>query len=789
MDEKVLRILEYDKIINMLSECALSNKGKDMCLNLKPSNNIHEVNDNLNETKESIDLVLKWGNLPLEGIRDVSDIIRRCRMGFVLSPKELLDVCDLLRCSRNLKNFMKDGAKKESFPILYDIIDSLFIIKNIEESIENTIIGEDEISDRASAKLYDIRKKIREKNSKIREKLQSMIQTYSKYLQDPIVTIRGDRYVIPVKAEYKGSVPGLVHDQSSSGSTLFIEPMAVVEMNNDIKELMLKEKIEIERILSELTQKVSQYIDEIEHNNENAAYLDFLMAKAKLSLDFNGTIPTVNDKGFINIKSARHPLINKEKVVPIDIRIGDTYKALVITGPNTGGKTVTLKTAGLLTLMAMSGLAIPAKDGSEISVFKKIFADIGDEQSIEQSLSTFSSHMTNIVDILKNVDEKSLVLVDELGAGTDPVEGAALAMAILEKLYNEGSIIIATTHYSEIKVFAMEKEGFENASVEFDIETLRPTYRLLIGIPGKSNAFEISKRLGLEKDVIDKARSFVSKDTVKFEDVIQSLQNKTITLQRELEKTQEIKREIEELKNELSQKKYKLESQRENIIKKAQEEAFKIVRNAKDEADSMIKEINDIRMKAKDIASIKEAEEIRKKLKIKLEELDKESEEINEKEGMVPADNVKIGDEVYVTTLSQKGEVISEVDSKGEVTVQIGIMKINVPLSKLLKVLNKKKEDKKVGTSKLISQKVYNVSSSIDLRGQTLDEALYNLDKYLDDAFLAGLCNVRIIHGKGTGVLREGIQSFLKKHHYVKSIRIGDINEGGSGVTVAELKR
>ncbi|SKA88960.1 DNA mismatch repair protein MutS2 [Caloramator quimbayensis] len=789
MEDKTLRILEYDKIINMLSKCAVSNKGKNMCLELKPSNNIHEVIDNLLETKEAFEVVLRWGSLPLEGIRDVEDTVRRCRMGFVLTPRELLNVCDLLRCARNLKSFMKEGSKKESYPIIYDIIESLFVIKNLEDSIENAIAGENEIHDRASQKLFTIRKSIRDKNLRIREKLQSMVQTYSKYLQDPIVTIRGDRFVIPVKAEHKGSVPGLVHDQSSSGSTLFIEPIAVVEMNNEIKELMLKEKAEIERILSELSQKVLQHVDEIEHDNENIAYLDFLMAKSKFGLDLNCTIPDVNDRGYINIKSARHPLIDKEKVVPIDIRLGDTFKALIITGPNTGGKTVTLKTAGLLTLMAMSGLAIPARDGSQISVFKNIFADIGDEQSIEQSLSTFSSHMTNIVEIIKNVDDKSLVLVDELGAGTDPVEGAALAMSILERFYEAGSRIIATTHYSEIKVFAMEREGFENASVEFDVETLRPTYRLLIGIPGKSNAFEISERLGLESAVIDKARSYVSKDTVKFEDVIQSLQSKTLLLQRELDDAQRIKKEALELKKELSEKKYKIDSQRENMIRRAQEEARQIVRQAKLETDSMIKEINDIRMKAQEAASIKEAEDIRKRLKQKLDDMDTSEEIVDEREGMVAAEDVKIGDEVFVTTLSQKGEVISLPDSKGEVSVQIGIMKISVPLNKLLKVLNKKKESKKTGTTNLISQKVYSVASSIDLRGQTLDEALYNLDKYLDDAFLAGLESVRIIHGKGTGVLREGIKSELKKHRYVKNIRIGDISEGGSGVTVVELKR
>lgn len=790
MNERTLRVLEYDKIINMLSKRAVSSKGQKMCLELKPSTNVHEVSEWLNETREAFEVVLKWGSLPLEGIKDVGETARRAKMGFVLSPKELLGVCDILRCARRLKTFMKEGSKDEAYPIIYEIVDSLIAIKNLEEAIENAIISEDEISDRASEKLYSIRRAIRDKNSRVKEKLQSMVQSCSKYLQDPIVTIRGDRYVIPVKAEFKANVPGLVHDQSASGSTLFIEPMAVVELNNDIKELTLKEKAEIERILKELSEKVSQNADSIEHDNENIAFLDFLMAKAKFGLDLNGSIPDINDKGVVNIKSGRHPLIDKEKVVPIDIRLGDSYSALVITGPNTGGKTVTLKTAGLLTLMAMSGLAIPSRDGSQVSVFKKVFADIGDEQSIEQSLSTFSSHMTNIVEILKNVDNKSLVLVDELGAGTDPTEGAALAMSILERFYESGAKIIATTHYSEIKIFAMEKEGFENASVEFDVETLRPTYRLLIGIPGKSNAFEISKRLGLDDSVIERARNFISGDAVRFEDVIQALQSKTVLAERELDEAERIKREATQIKKELSEKKYRIDAQRDTIIRQAQEEARRVVRQAKMEADRMLREINEIRMKASEAASVREAEEIRKKLKEKLEGMEvKDADTLDIKEGMVPAENVKVGDEVFVTTLSQKGEVISEPDSKGEVMVQIGIMKINVPVNKLMKEINKKKEVKKTGVAKLVQQKAQNISTSIDLRGQTLDEALYNLDKYLDDAFLAGLESVTIIHGKGTGVLREGIQSALRRHHNVKNIRMGDFSEGGSGVTVAEIKK
>lgn len=790
MNEKTIKILEYDKIIKMLSERAQSSLGKKMCFELVPSSSKYEVEENLRETSEAIEVALKWGSLPLHGIKDIGDIVKKSKIGYTLTPGELLAVSDILRCTRGLKSFIKDGSKQELYPIIADIIDTLVYVKPLQDAIEMAIVSEDEVADKASEKLYNIRRNLRSKNSGVRDRLQSMISTYSKYLQDPIVTLRGDRYVIPVKAEYKSNVPGLVHDQSASGSTLFIEPMPVVQLNNEIKELMLKEKAEVERILSELSSKVEESADVLDHDNTNLGYLDFLMAKAKFALDLNGTIPDVNEKGRLNIKAGRHPLIDKEKVVPIDIKLGEGYDAMVITGPNTGGKTVTLKTAGLLTLMAMSGLAIPAREGSEVSIFKRAFADIGDEQSIEQSLSTFSSHMTNIVDIIKNTKDSTLVLVDELGAGTDPTEGAALAMAILENLQKKGARIIATTHYSEIKIFAMEKEGFENASVEFDVETLRPTYRLLTGIPGKSNAFEISKRLGLPDFIIDEARTFVSKDAAKFEDVIQSLQNKTTQVEKQLEEADRLKREASAIKKELSEKQYRLNKQRDDIIRKAQEEARSLVKKAKEEADSILKELIDMKMRASENITIKDAEEARKKLKEKLNTMEvKDVDTMEYKDGMVPVEKVHPGEEVYVTTLSQKAVVISGPDSKRDVLVQAGIMKINVPLNKLMKDSKGSKDVKKTGTAKISQQKSFSVSSSIDLRGQTVDEAMYNLDKYLDDAFLAGLGSVTIIHGKGTGALREGIQSQLRNHPYVKSMRIGSYNEGGTGVTIVEIKR
>lgn len=790
MNEKTIRVLEYNKIIGMLAERAQSSMGKKMCSELVPSINRYEVEESLRETDESIEVVLKWGSLPLGGVKDVSSIIGRAKRGFMLSPLELLSVCDILRCVKGLKSFMKDGTKAEMYPIIAEMVDTLVYIKPLSDAIENAILNEDEVADKASQKLYNLRRQIKSKNSGIRDKLQSMLSSYSKYLQDPIITLRGDRYVIPVKSENKGSVPGLVHDQSSSGSTLFIEPMPVVELNNEIKELLLKEKAEVQRILAELSEKVGEAFDTLTHDNQTIGYLDFLMAKAKFALDIEGTVPDINENGIINLKQARHPLLNTKNVVPIDIRLGESYNALVITGPNTGGKTVTLKTAGLLCMMGMAGLAVPAKSGSMISIFESIYADIGDEQSIEQSLSTFSSHMTNIVDIVEHIGKRSLVLVDELGAGTDPTEGAALAMAILECFYEKGAKIIATTHYSEIKVFAMETKGFENASVEFSIETLRPTYRLLIGIPGKSNAFEISKRLGLNDSIINNAREHVSKEAAKFEDVLQTLQTKTMLVERELEDAQRMKRESERIKKELSEKQYKLTSQRDEVIRKAQEDARDLVKSAKHEADKIVKELIDMKMKSSQTTIIKEAESTRRRLKEKLDNMEVKDKQVLEyQDGMEPVKNVKPGEELYVTTLSKKAIVISGPDSKGLVMVQVGIMKVNVPMDKLFRDRKTKKEAKKTGAGKLMTGKSMSVSSTIDLRGEMVDEAVYNLDKYFDDAFLAGLSQITIIHGKGTGALREGIQSYLKGHRYVKSYRTGDFSEGGSGVTVVEIKR
>ncbi|KMT22651.1 endonuclease MutS2 [Clostridium cylindrosporum] len=789
MNDKTLRILEFEKIIDMLKSKASSSIGKVTCESLMPSFKLYDVKERLEETREALDIVLQWGSLPFDGVRNIESSVKRAKLGFVLTPSELLDIAGLLRCTKSLKTFFEDGSKNESYPITFEMVDTLVYIKNLREKIEEIVIGTDEVSDRASDLLFSLRRSIRDKNSRIKEKLQGMISSHGKYLQDPIITIRGDRYVIPVKAECKGNVPGLVHDQSSSGSTLFIEPMAIVEMNNQIKELSLKEKAEVERILNQLSRIVEENADHLLHNNTNIGYLDFIISKGKLALDMGATIPMVNDKGIIDIKEGRHPLIDRDKVVASDIRLGKEFNCLVITGPNTGGKTVTLKTTGLLTLMAMSGLAVPANDGSTLSIFNKVFADIGDEQSIEQSLSTFSSHMVNIVDIINNVDSSSLVLVDELGAGTDPTEGATLAMAIMQNLYEKGAKIIATTHYSEIKVFAMERAGFENASVEFNIETLRPTYRLLIGIPGKSNAFNISKRLGLSENIIEEAKSMISKDEANFEDVIQSLQDKTIQAQKQLSEAEGLREEVNRLKKELAMKQEKIDEKRDKILEKSKKEAQDILRNAKEEADRILRELNEIRSNAKS-ASMKDAERARRELGSKLDEASKNKIGTSTlKVGMQAVKSVMLGDEVYVSTVGQKGIVMSLPDSKGMIQVQVGVMKMTVAVKNLAVDTAPKKQTKKTGVANMVKTKANKTNSSIDLRGYMVDEAIYEIDKYLDDAFLAGYDAVQIIHGKGTGALRKGVQEHLKRHHYVKSMRIGGFDEGGAGVTVVEIKK
>lgn len=790
MNEKALRILEYNKIIDMLCESTVSNMGRDIAMDLRPSNDLNEIKELLQETTEAVKLLLKKGNIPIGGMQDIRVPLKKVKLGSTLEPGELLKIADTLRAARRLKSFMNEDRGEESFPIIEYYIETLSPYKSIEDSIGNAIISEEEISDNASPQLHSIRRRIKEKTASMREKLNHMITSpaYQKYLQDPIITVRGDRHVIPVKQEFRANVPGIVHDQSASGATLFIEPMAVVEMNNDLKKLKLDEENEIERILGELTALVDEKYDSIKTNMEILATLDFIFAKARFSLELRCTEPKVNNKGIINIRKARHPLLKPEVVVPIDIYVGETFNTLVITGPNTGGKTVTLKTIGLLTLMAQSGLHIPANDYSEVAVFDEVFADIGDEQSIEQSLSTFSSHMTNIVSILEHVTPNSLVLFDELGAGTDPTEGAALAMSVLELLHKRNIRTAATTHYSELKIYALTTEGVCNASVEFDVATLRPTYRLLIGIPGKSNAFEISRKLGLSDTVIKRAKEFMSQDDVKFEDLIKSLENDKKKAEEERDAASRLKFELEKAKEEMDRKLEKLDAQKDRIIREAQREALEIVRRSKEEAEELIKELRDAieNEKAEKAAMI---EKSRHKLRQREGELeDKMGEALFRKTSSAPPKSLKIGMTVKIVNLDQNGSVLTLPDEEGNLTVQAGIMKINVNINNLKVIEEEKEKPKRSGNVKVSSAKARAVATQIDLRGQTLDEALMNVDKYLDDAYLGGLPQVTIIHGKGTGVLRAGIMQLLKRHSHVKSYRSGGFGEGGIGATIVEIK-
>jgi len=790
LNDKALRILEYNKIIDMLCENTVSPMGRDIAADLKPSGDLNEIKELLQETTEAVNLTLKKGSIPIGGVQDIRMPLKKVKMGSFLEPGELLKVADTLRAARRLKAFMNEDRGEESFPIIEYYIDTLSAFKGIEDRINSAIISEEEIADNASPQLSTIRRKIKEKTASMREKLNHMISSpaYQKYLQEPIITVRGDRHVIPVKQEFRANIPGIVHDQSASGATLFIEPMAIVEMNNDVKKLKLDEENEIERILRELTALVDEKYDNIKTNMEILATLDFIFAKARFSLDFRCTEPRVNNKGIVNIKKARHPLLKAESVVPIDIYLGETFNTLVITGPNTGGKTVTLKTTGLLTLMAQSGLHIPANDYSEVAVFDEVFADIGDEQSIEQSLSTFSSHMTNIVSILEHVTPNSLVLFDELGAGTDPTEGAALAMSILELLHKKNIRTAATTHYSELKIYALTTEGICNASVEFDVATLRPTYRLLIGIPGKSNAFEISKKLGLSEEIIKRAKEFISQDDVKFEDLIKSLEEDKRKAEEERDIASRLKFELEKEKSEMDRRLEKLEAQKDRIIREARSEALEIVRSSKEEAEELIRELQEaIRKENEEKAAM--IEKSRMKLRQRENEMeDKIGESLFKKTGSAPLKDIKIGMTVKIVNLDRKGSVLTLPDEDGNLTVQAGIMKINVNVNNLTAAEEEKEKPKRSSGVKVNSAKAMAVASQIDLRGQTLDEALMNVDKYLDDAYLGNLPQVTIIHGKGTGVLRAGIMQLLKSHSHVKSYRSGGFGEGGIGATIVEIK-
>lgn len=793
MNEKALKTLEYTKIRDRLSALALSPMGKEKCDELVPMHDIDAITREQKETTEAVNMSLKKGRLPLGGIKDIRTQLGRAEAGGVLGIEELMAVGDFLYVCRKVKNYAKQENKADVFPVLEDYFEIVKTITNLEKEISRCIVNEQEISDDASSGLRTVRREIRNANGSIRDKLNTIIYSaaYKNMLQDAVITIRNDRYCVPVRSEYQSSFPGMVHDRSNTGSTVFMEPTAVIQLNNKIKELQAKEKEEIEKILAMLSSMVAENVDVIEANINVIAHLDFIFAKSELSLKMNGAEPIFNTNGIIDIRKGRHPLLDEKKVVPIDINLGKDFNTLLITGPNTGGKTVALKTLGLFTLMGQAGLHIPAFDSSQLAVFDDVFADIGDEQSIEQSLSTFSAHMTNTVSIINSVTPNCLVLFDELGAGTDPTEGAALAMAIIQLLHKMNVRTAVTTHYSELKVYALSTEGVENACCEFDVETLRPTYRLLIGIPGKSNAFAISKKLGLPDYVIDSAKEFISSENVKFEDVITDLEISKKTVVYEQERAEQFRKEAERLKNEVEKQRAKINDQREKILADARNEARMVYQQAKEESDRIIKEMNKA-MREKS-ANQNKMNEKRSELKSKVAKMDEAISKAQKKKvaAVKPIQNLKAGDNVYVVSFDKTGVALSAPDSNGDVMVQTGNMKLKVPLNEL--TYYEPKKEPKSNASRNISTKVragksQYIASEIDCRGQNVEEGLGNIDKYLDDAFLAGLKTVTIIHGKGTGVLRAAVQKYLRTNPHVRTFRPGVYGEGEMGVTIVELK-
>lgn len=796
MQGKILKILEYDKILNQLADECASSPGIELAKSLVPSYEFSEVSDSLEETTQAVDFIMNKGKPPFQGIKDIRHPVDKAKKSAQLNPGEILAIGSTLNASRNLKAYFdketSHGRNNDlnHCSLLLPLFKGLYQNNRIEEKIFSSIISEDEISDNASPALYSIRRQILQVEQDIKDKLNKMIHSssYQKFLQESFVTIRGGRYVLPVKQEYRNEISGLVHDSSSSGATLFVEPLALVEANNSIKQLRIKEVQEIERILYELSALITDISTELSENIEILSRLDFIFAKARLSLKMNCIKPSLSRDGTINIINARHPLLSTEKVVPIDIRFDDNYNTLVITGPNTGGKTVTLKTVGLLTLMAQSGLHIPAKEGSKINVFNKVFVDIGDEQSIEQNLSTFSSHMKNIIDILNNVEVNSLVLLDELGSGTDPEEGAAIATSILEFLHNKNAVTLATTHYSELKLFALKTKGIENASCEFDVNTLMPTYRLLIGIPGRSNAFAISHKLGLDESILKRAQDFISSEEARFEDVIAVVEKNRLESEQALMEIENLRTEARNLKNELEKSKASIDKQRDSIIREAKSQARQIIHDAKADAENALAEIKKL-SEEETAERDRKSSEIRTRLRDKLKE--------NQVESDIPLLNMTAeksnhtfnnGDNVYILSLKQKGIALGPADETGNVMVQSGAIKIKIPASQLQPIKSEKTQSSSsVSTKSILSNKERAVSLELDLRGQTLDEAIANTDAYLDNVYLAGIKNVTIIHGKGTGVLRKGIHAYLKKHPNVKSYRLGVYGEGEQGVTIVEL--
>ena len=792
MNEKALKTLEYYKIIEMLENLATSSIGKDMCRRLAPCDDLGKIQLMQQETADALSRIYQKGALSFGGVKDIRGSLKRLEIGGTLGTGELLDIAGLLENAGRAKAYSRRDTEEENLDSLDGMFQILEPLTPLSSEIRRCILSPEEIADDASPGLHQVRRGMKNINEKIHSQLASYISGNARtYLQDGVITMRNGRYCIPVKSEYRSQVPGMIHDQSSTGSTVFVEPMAVVKLNNDLRELEAKEQAEIEILLSNLSQTAGENLDLLQDDLKILAQLDFIFARALLAKAQNATEPRFNTEGIINLKKARHPLIEKHQVVPIDIRLGESFDLLVVTGPNTGGKTVSLKTVGLLTLMGQSGLHIPAFDNSQLSAFQEVYADIGDEQSIEQSLSTFSSHMTNVVHFLEKADKNSLVLFDELGAGTDPTEGAALAIAILSHLHSQGIRTMATTHYSELKVYALSTQGVENASCEFDVETLRPTYRLLIGVPGKSNAFAISSKLGLPDYIIDKAKEQISQEDESFEDVLTSLEASRKTIETEQEEIEKYKEEIKELKTQLEAKQDKLDQQKEKILRNANEEAYRILRDAKEYADQTMKIFNKA---GKETLSAKELEAQREKLRKKADHAGKKIalKTPEKKKSSLTAKDISLGDSVRVLSLNVKGTISSKPDAKGMVYVQMGILRSKVALSDLELIdepVITGPSLQKTGAGKIRMNKSASVRTEINLLGKTVDEAVAELDKYLDDAYLAHLGSVRIVHGKGTGALRKGIHNYLKRLKYVDNFHLAEFGEGDAGVTIVEFKK
>ena len=795
MNKKVYRTLEYDKIIEKLISLASSSEAKKRCEQLEPLTDEREIKDAQTNTKDALTRILRQGSVSFSGISDVNASLQRLRLGASLSALELLRVCSLLETTKRLKRFARERKEEEKRDSLDAMFTALDPLTPLQDEIRRCIISEDEIADDASLKLRGIRKNIRGMNDRVHAQLNKMMAQEStrNYLQDAVITMRGDRFCLPVKAEYKSKIPGMVHDQSSSGSTVFIEPLAVVNLNNELKALQIQEQEEIEAILAELSNMTAQFEITIESDYRVLVELDFIFAKAELAKSYNGVEPIFNQEGRIHIRRGRHPLLDPKKVVPIDIRLGEDFDLLIVTGPNTGGKTVSLKTVGLLTLMGQAGLHIPAADRSELSIFHDVFADIGDEQSIEQNLSTFSSHMTNIIHILEHVDEHCLVLFDELCAGTDPTEGSALAISILDDLHHRGVRAMATTHYSEIKVYALSTEGVENACCEFDVETLSPTYRLLIGIPGKSNAFAISGKLGLPSYLIEDAKTRITSGQQSFEDLIADLEASRVTIEKERAEIEQYKAKNKNLNQQLAKSRERLEASKDRVMREANEQAAAILQEAKSYADTTIRNFQKYGSAMPDMKEMEQQraalrEEIGKKQQKATDK--KKKQDVNHK----PPKKLKIGDSVRVLSMNLTGTVHTLPDAKGNLFVQMGILRSQVNINDLVlidenaDVKAAKKRYEKTGSGKIKMTKSATVSTEIMLIGKTVDEAIAELDKYLDDALMANMPSVRIVHGKGTGALRNAVHQHLKRLKYVEEFHLGEFGEGDAGVTIAKLK-